>query len=227
MAKKNQNKIFSTAFNRLAVTGCYAPKGTDKDAILKAVDELVTQLTNSESPLAIKELAVLFSIDLASFKKILAKNIKLFKSYYRITTVEDKAAVMRIDCKFRQDPLVFLALIIGVLRFSGYTEDFISIRSKPRDTKIAKIRWPKNLIDEHKILQKICMGPMDEYPETVAFLAINYVWGDPVLSGNRTSRLLPGLLILLGELHIRNRRTDNNEVSDEKSLLEGSKKDVL
>lgn len=232
-------KTFSTAFERLALTGCYVPKGVDKKNVVKSVSKLLKLLTNSETPMAIQELSVLFSTNLALMKKILKRNLNIFKNFYNIETPDNKVAVMRIDCKFRQDPMLFLALIIGSMRFSGYTEDFVLIRNAPRSKNMVRITWPKNLHEEHRILYKVCRGPIENYPDIVAFLGINYASGyDPVLNGYRASRLLPAIFFLLSDLYnttfklmidrTKIKSTNNNsEARNEKPILEGSKKDVL
>jgi len=208
-------RTYSTAFRRLIAHTIRAPGKTTRQEISVKTAAFYESITNSDNPLALKELAVLFSIKISLLKQIILRHLSMFKLYYRTAATDNKILIMRMDCKFRQDPEVFIALLIGLLKFAGYTDDFIRYRAIPRNKTLTKIIWPKDLDESHKILSKVCTGPIDDYPETVAFLAVNYVYPGKASKSDNKARLCTALDLLLFEL-LSNRQAITNKKDDDK-----------
>jgi len=208
-------RTYSTAFRRLITHTIRAPGYASRQEICAKVAAFYESIINSDNPLALKELAVLFSIKISLLKQIILRHLSMFRLYYRTAATDNKILIMRMDCKFRQDPEVFMALLIGLLKFAGYTDDFIRYRGVPRNKTLTKIIWPKDLDDTHKILSKVCAGPIDDYPETVAFLAVNYVYPGKTSKSDNKARLCTAIDLLLFDL-LSNRQAITDKKDEEK-----------
>ncbi len=217
-------RTYSTAFKRLIAHTLHSPGSIPRQEIDDVVNAFYSNITNSDNPLALKELAEFFSIKLSLLKSIVLKHLELFKRYYRAAATDTKILIMRIDCKFRQDPEVFVALLMGVLKFAGYTDDFCRYRQVARNKKFAKIIWPKELDSAHKVLPKICAGPIDDYPEVIAFLAVNYLYNGKRCLGSNKMRLFTAIDLLVFELLTKKLPKED---TNEKFIQPGSKTDVL
>ena len=155
----------------------------NKSKITEAVSEVCDMMKNTTKPMALPIVARLLGIEnVSTLHKFLYKYLDAFKVYYGYLNADTKAIISIADMRMREDPLRHLALIMGLIKYSGAAEDLSNINpyrmgeASKRMVRFMKIhRLEGKLFPE---LKYIAHTPIVRNPEMLVYLTVNYALQD-------------------------------------------------
>ena len=197
-----------------------------EEGLPQLLDIFNKHIGEAKSMLALNEISDLFDIDSQQLKQLIVKHLKLLQNYYHIDLEKDPKEshnelmlkiVRFIDLKRNEDPIRYFSVVLGLLRFSGIMGCNGTI-SKYELTRVLKksmlrIRLPNNVRDEHVILKYLCKSGIEEYPDILIFLTVNYCI-DVLAEVSKSNRV--GVSVL--EVYLANLATKLKENRREKAV---------
>lgn len=161
----------------------YAINKADLDEISYeyALHTLAEYIGRAKSTLAVNELSRLLKTDLDSLKKIINKNKILIGAYFKIVLRPQRDPshnpkeeyVNNLTIKMRFEPLLYLAMLLGILRFTGELSEALVVKKSKKKYVLRKMHIPEKAPKKYRIIRKACPDVIDNYPDTVMFLTVN------------------------------------------------------